>query len=112
MKANPDLWAVAREPREPHQSDTNRIPYPATDNHQASAQSQGPSPWVKPSLTFHAVCAYWLTSSEGFSAKAQAQHASTMEDSVALSTIGCRTFPPKTPNAQHLIALCLLVFDA
>src|SRR6266849_2971142 len=33
-------------------------------------------PAAKPSRIFHDVCAYWLTSSSGFRAKAQVQHAS------------------------------------
>src|ERR1700745_2414006 len=36
------------------------------------------SPLAKPSRTFHAVCAYWLTSSHGSRAKAQRQHARRM----------------------------------
>jgi len=34
-------------------------------------------PFVKPSRTFHAVCAYWLMSSEGSSGKAHVQHRSS-----------------------------------
>ena len=36
------------------------------------------APLVNPSRTLHPVCAYWLMSSDGSRAKAQAHHASTM----------------------------------
>src|SRR5215469_16717394 len=55
------------------------------------------SPLLKPSRTFHDLCAYWLMSSEGSSAEAQTHHARRIEDSVPASTTTCRTHPPHVP---------------
>src|SRR5215467_948305 len=62
----------------------------------------GPLP--KPSRTFHAVCAYWLISSDGSTANAQAHPATSNEDKASVSATGCRTHPPTELSAQHLIA--------
>src|SRR5579862_955732 len=40
------------------------------------------SPLARPSRTFHAVCAYWLMSSDGSKAKAPRQHASRMPSAI------------------------------
>jgi len=46
-------------------------------------------PLVKPSRTFQAVCAYWLTSSDGSNAKARSTPASTMPSATTSRTRRC-----------------------
>jgi hypothetical protein len=40
-------------------------------------------PVTNPSRTFHAMCAYWLTSSDGFNANARGQIASVIHNAIA-----------------------------
>src|SRR5262249_47887172 len=47
-------------------------------------------PLTKPSRIFHAVWAYWLTSSAGFSAKAEGQQATTHATAIPRTTTSCR----------------------
>ena len=84
---------VARGYCERHRSEASRIPCRARDTHRASGPSRRYCPWRNPSRTVHAVCAYWLTSSDGSSAQAQAQHASRM--------------PATTPALLRTFLICL-----
>src|SRR6185503_10906097 len=51
-------------------------------------------PLENPSMVFHALCAYWLTSRDGFSAKADAQHE--------------RIMPTVSPAFRRTVALFII----
>src|SRR5262249_9194902 len=61
------------------------------------------SPLEKPSRTFHAVCAYWLTSSDGSNAWAEGHHASSMTATPARSAAALRLRPSRLLIASYLI---------
>ena len=97
---------VPNEQNESHPNETAHRK-PARDSRRTSEPLKMRVPARNPSRIFHAVCPYWLMSSEGFSAKEQVQFPSKAPRTIAailvLFTVGLnRNTAPTTPE------LCLI----